>query len=310
MAPGQKKQIAVVDWERRESAARSESLEAADSLSALVDRDRDISEIVTGAVRESSRGGSSASSSSFAAGGGIAAIGGAVGGLIGVGGGSSSANTDAWQTSSRNTAANALNQLRDRTIQSASSVRSQRSSVVQTVRQGERVTATTESVANYNHCHAITVQYFEVLRHLLVRQRLVDVQECLFVPLQMSWFTAAKALRWRSALEVTVPRRLRAGFAALDRIAHAYVGSDLPTGRYADESLVSVQGDLRLRFELVRPRDKDDDEFDPGAWSPLLKLFGFDAQDFHRQSFASSSSRIESSSSASARGSPRPSSAC
>ena len=85
-------------------------------------------------------------------------------------------------------------------MQSASSVRSQRTSVVHTVAQGERVTATTESVANYNHCHAITIQYFEVLRHLLVRQRLVDVQECLFVPMLMSWFTRDKALRWRNTL--------------------------------------------------------------------------------------------------------------
>ena len=36
--------------------------------------------------------------------------------------------------------------------------------------------ATTESVANHNHCHAITVQYFEVLRHLRVTHELVDVQ--------------------------------------------------------------------------------------------------------------------------------------
>src|SRR5581483_10019488 len=105
-----------------------------------------------------------------------------------------------------------------------SSVRSLRSSVVQTVTQGERVIATTETVANYNHCHAITVQYFEVLRHLLVRQRLVDVQECLFVPLLMSWFTSAKALRWRNALASATPAQFRGGYAALDRLAANYVG--------------------------------------------------------------------------------------
>jgi hypothetical protein len=281
LAPGQKKQIAVVDWERREVASRTEILEAEESLEALVQRDRDVSDVVTGVVNERTRGGSRSSSSAVAGGIGIGVIIPPVGGLLGVGGGRSSASSSSWQTSSRSTAASALNQLRDRTVQSASAVRSQRSSVVQTVRQGERVTATTESVANYNHCHAITIQYFEVLRHLLVRQRLTDVQECLFVPLLMSRFTDDKALRWKDTLRRAVPRSLRKGFDALDRMENNYAGSDLPPGRFADGQILSVDGDLRIRFQLARPRDKDDDTFDPNAWNPLLKLFGFTPQDFY-----------------------------
>lgn len=282
LAPGQKKQLAVVDWERREVTSREESRTETEALAASLDRDRDISEIVNATLSESTRGGSSSSSGSIAAGLGIAAIIPPVGGLLGIGGGHSSADSSAWQESSRQTSANALNQLRDRTTQSASSVRSQRTSVVHTVAQGERVTATTESVANYNHCHAITIQYFEVLRHLLVRQRLVDVQECLLVPMLMSWFTQDKALRWRHTLYDVAPRQLRGGFDALDRIDAQYVGSDLPLGRYADDNLESVEGDLTIRFQLARPRDKDDD-FDPSTWNPLLKLFGFNPADFYGQ---------------------------
>ena len=81
-----------------------------------------------GTVNEMCSGGSSASTGSFGAGLGMAAIVPAVpaliGGLLGIGGGTSSADANAWQDSSRNTSANALNQLRDRTIQSASAVRS------------------------------------------------------------------------------------------------------------------------------------------------------------------------------------------
>ncbi|MBU1172329.1 MAG: helix-hairpin-helix domain-containing protein [Proteobacteria bacterium] len=281
LAPGQKKQISVIDWERRESATRSEILEERESLDASISRDRDISDVVSGTVNESMRGGSKSSSGSVAGGIGIGAILGPVGGLLGVGGGHASASSSSWQNSSRSTAASALNQLRDRTIQSASSVRSQRSSVVQTVQQGERVRATTETVANYNHCHAITIQYFEVLRHLLLRHRLTDVQECLFVPLMMSWFTDDKALRWKDTISPWVPRALRRGFGALDRIENNYEGSDFPLGRYADEQLLSVDGDLRLRFQIARPKDDENDEFDPNSWSPLLKLFGFTPQDFY-----------------------------
>ncbi len=206
-----------------------------------------------------------------------------IGGLLGIGGGTSSADANAWQDSSRNTSANALNQLRDRTIQSASAVRSMRSTVVQTMRQGERVTATTESLANYNHCHAITIQYFEVLRHLLVRQRLVDVQECLFVPLLMSRFNKDKALRWRNTLRPTLPTlNFRKGLDALERIDNNYVGSDLPVGRYADQTIDYVDGDLSIRFQLARPRDKNDD-FDAGAWTWLGNLLPFiDPEQFYK----------------------------
>lgn len=284
LAPGQKKQIAVVDWERRESAARSESIETREDLDASISRDRDINEIVNATVNESMRGGSKSSSGSIAGGIGVGAILGPVGGLIGVGGGTSSASSSSWQNSSRSTAASALNQLRDRTIQSASSLRSQRSTVVQTTRQGERIVATTETVANYNHCHAITIQYFEVLRHLLVRQRLADVQECLFIPLLMSRFDSGKAMRWRNTLRgAVINRRLRAGFDALERIKANYVGSDFPDGSYADQLVEHVDGDLQLRFEIARPRD-DNDDFDANAWLFLAKLFpSLSAADFHRQ---------------------------
>jgi hypothetical protein len=266
LAPGQKKQIAVLDWERRESAVRQESQQEEESLVATVSRDRDIGEMVNSVLTESSRGGSSADTGSFGGGIGIGAILGPVGGLLGIGGGSSSASSSAWQNSSRNVAANSLQTLRDRTSQAAAAMRAQRSTVIQSVSQGERVSVTTETVANYNHCHAMTVEYFEVLRHLIVRQRLVDVQECLFVPLQMSRFDRAKALRWRHTLQPCMPTRdLRLGFDALERIDNNYEGSDLPLGTYADQSLDYVEGDLSIRFQLARPRDKDDD-FDPVNW--------------------------------------------
>jgi hypothetical protein len=134
---------------------------------------------------------------------------------------------------------------------------------------------TTETVANYNHCHALTIEYFEVLRHMLVRQRLVDVQECLFVPLQMTRFDRAKALRWRNTLRAAVTERsLRAGFDALERIDASYEGSDFPVGTYADQPLEYVEGDITLRFQLARPRDKDDD-FDAAAWTWLGTLLPF-----------------------------------
>ncbi len=74
----------------------------------------------------------------------------------------------------------------------------------------------TEAIANNAHCHAMTVEYFEVLRHLQVSQDLHQVQECLLVPFAITPFSRSKALRWRDALEPIVRRpALRGAFGAL-----------------------------------------------------------------------------------------------
>jgi hypothetical protein len=280
LAPAQRKMIAIVDWERREEAERGEELTATEAMGASLQRDRDITDIVNGSLEEHASGGSRARSSSFGGGGALGFIGSGAAGLLGVGGATSSASSSSWQDSSRSTSAYALNQLRDRTLQSASAVRGQRSSVVQSVRQGERVTAQTEIVANYNHCHAMTVQYFQVLRHLLVRQRLVDVQECLFIPLLMSPFTPTKVVRWGSTLRPLLPPALRGGIEATERIQANYVGSDLPTGSYADEALEELDGELYLRFQLARPKDTNDD-FDPNTWGPVARLLRITTKEFY-----------------------------
>lgn len=264
LAPAQKKQIVIVDWERRETAARTEQLDASEEMDASFSRDRDISEIVHATASEQMRGGSSARTSAFGGGLGLA-----IGPLVlGAAGGSSSASSSAWQNSARQTAADSLQQLRDRTVQGASAVRSQRSTVVQTAQQGESTRVQSEVVANYNHCHAMTIEYFEVLRHFQISQELTDVQECLFVPLMMSRFDAFKALRWReSLLRFLRNRALRGGFDALERIRNSYQGSDLPLGTYAEETLEDLDGELRISFILARPQDGVDDAIDAARWN-------------------------------------------
>ena len=202
LAPGQKKQLATIDWDRRETAARQATRQANESLDAVLVHDRDVSDIINSALTEHDRGESSAS---------VSAVGGGIGGFIGpvvFGGGaaSSSASSTAHAHNARDVTASALNQAQDRTSQAANSVRSQRITVVQSARQGESMRVQTDVVANHNHCHAITMEYFEVLRHFQVSVELADVQECLFVPLAISPFTPAKALRWRGSLMPALSR--------------------------------------------------------------------------------------------------------
>jgi Papain-like cysteine protease AvrRpt2 len=270
LAPCQKKQIAVIDWDRRAVTARMESRTAAESLQATVSRDRDISEIISTTLTESMRGGSKAKT--WSAGGGFGAFIGPL--VIGGGGGASGASSTAWQNSARHVAGSSLQQVRDRTLQAASSTRSQRSTVVQTVRQGETMRVQTEVVANHNHCHAVTMEYFEVLRHFQVSHELADAQECLFVPMAVSYFNGDRALRWRESLSTALRRpELAGGFDALQRVQSNWVNTDYPPARYADEEVRYLDGELHISFDLPRPADTDDTQlFDAAQWVPYHGL--------------------------------------
>jgi hypothetical protein len=277
LAPGQRRRIAVVDWDRRSASAQEERLEFEEELDALLSRDRDVMEIVGTHLHEETSAGSR--NTTWGAAGGIGAgfIGEGFGIFGGVAGGGGGSDSTAWQQSARRFSADARQQLRDRVGQRASSVRNQRSTVVQSVAQGERLRAETELVANYNRCHAITIEYFEVMRHFLITHELADVQECLFVPLPMNAFDRGKALRWREPLSRYLKDgRLRPAFTAIERIADNWVGWDYPEARFSEEAPVTLEGELRISFLLPRPRDDEDGQYQVDMWRPLAAFLPVD----------------------------------
>ncbi len=279
LAPGQKKQIVVFDWERRESAANTQSVEVEESLSSSLTRDRDILEIARGTTSENLRGSSRAST-----GGVSGSVGGVIGGvLFGVSGGYSTSSSRASQDSFRQVSASDQQRLSDRLVQSANAVRSMRSTVIQTVAQGERFEVSAESVANYNHCHALTIQYYEVLRHFKIRQRFAEARECLFVPLLMSTFDLKKLLRWREPLAAGLfDRRLRTGFDAGDRVANEWQDSNFPSGTYASEAIITASGQLQFRLSIQRPLDEIV-EVDDTDRPPVVPPSRISAAIFHKK---------------------------
>src|SRR5262249_43220050 len=120
-------------------------------------------------------------------------------------GGSSSAWSSSSQDSTRSLAASFVNYLRDQTIQAANDFRGQRVTTVQQQEQSETASAMSETVANRNACHAVTIQYFEVLRHFRVDYELSAVRECLYIPMPIEKFDRDKVLRWRSILMRYLP---------------------------------------------------------------------------------------------------------
>lgn len=282
LAPGQKKQIAVLDWERRESAANSQSLDYEESLNNTLIRDRDISEVINATLNENIRASSKATTGGwgFGMGGAVMGVfnGGTFGALHGISGGKSSSGSTASQNSHRDSTASSLQSISDRTTQAASAVRSQRATVIQTVSQGERVQATAESVANYNHCHAVTIQYFEVLRHFSVHTRLAGVQECLFIPLHITSFDLEKSLRWRNSLENCLTRpHLSKGFDAILRILKEkenaedyYTSIGFPKMHFAEQPMKAISGALFMEFTFFNTQEgKVSDDL-----VKLLRVFG------------------------------------
>src|SRR6185312_8542064 len=255
LAPGQKRQVVMVDWNRFETGVRTESRTVAESFSADLSRDRDVAEIVNSTITESIRAGSS--TRTWGGGGGIGLGIPFSGGFFGLGvaGGGGGSEGDAWQNSARSLSASAGQNISDRTQQAATAVRSQRATVVTSRQQNESVSVTAEVVANYNHCHSMTVEYFEVLKHYRVDLELAAVRECLFIPLQMTRFDEMKALRWRDPLSQFLRNdNLAGGFDAIERILTSYVDSDLPLARYADEAVTELWGELRVELNIRRPR--------------------------------------------------------
>ena len=64
LAPGQKKQIVVFDWERREAGSNTQSIDFEEGLSNTLTRDRDIFEVAKGTINERSKGSSKTTTAS------------------------------------------------------------------------------------------------------------------------------------------------------------------------------------------------------------------------------------------------------
>ncbi|MEL6539289.1 MAG: hypothetical protein AAFP93_00745 [Bacteroidota bacterium] len=287
LAPCQKKQIAIFDWDRQESASREDSTSVSERLDAHLDRDRDVTDIVNTAMNEVVSGNSSSSMSSESKTRGFSAnIGGSgSNGAVSVSGGmsfssgrqsaQSQSSAQSFQQGARNLSGKAMQQYRDSIMQSSSAVRSQRATVVQAVRQGEAMRAQTEVIANHNHCHAITIQYFEVLRHFAIEQQLADVQECLFIPFEITPFTTEKLLRWQHTLRYVLrDRTLQGGFEALERIKDHLAQAGVQN--MAQELIQRLEGELTLDIVINRPEDQQDEQrtFDPAAWQSVSRFLG------------------------------------
>ncbi len=71
------------------------------------------------------------------------------------------------------------------TEQNAEAARTRRATVVREVSEAGEAHASTRVVANYNHAHALTVLYFEVVEVYAVETRVQAAKPCVFVPMAL-----------------------------------------------------------------------------------------------------------------------------
>jgi hypothetical protein len=249
LAPGEMTRIAVVDWARSVSASRDEAIQATDALTHVQLRDRTIDEVVTSAASEFQGGGSLLGSiASIAATAAGTVAGGPAGGFaanraassLGLGFGASVSAGD------RDVTAHTTNKLADSIQQHSTLVRDQRSTVVVQSAQSETGTASSRVVRNYNHSHAMTVLYYEVLRHYRVVVRSDQGRPAILIRRPIALFTPSAVVTHRLVLEqLLIDPALRPGFAIIEQLIGYAMLKQAPVKDAAAEPILGFELSLR-----------------------------------------------------------------
>ena len=277
LAPGQKKQIVVLESSHSLSGAESQTLAQGERLAAGLVSDRLITDQLSGGLSEDLSGRSKAHTSGMSVGLGASASYGGIGASLGVAGGFANSNSSASQNSARNISQFFGEKLRQTLMQNAESYRQLNASVVTTVTEGQDYGVTAETVANHNHCHSLTMMYFEVLRHYAIYQELAQVEECVFVPLLMTHFSTENIYKWKDILATNllpIPSNtylhpfsllfrqhpLLKAFDANERIKTNYQRVDFPPegATYADGEIRQIKGRFGMNVNIPRPKTKYD----------------------------------------------------
>jgi hypothetical protein len=263
LAPGESTRVAMIDWSRQQTAMQREAEGQTEMLTGDITRKRALTEVQNAVATETQTGFSNTSATSRSMqGGGGAGIGiGALtlGGSFSAANAQSSSATVTGSSGVRNIAAAMSQNVADSTHQAASSARDRFASVVRELSQAEHEQLSTRVVANYNHMHALTMQYYEVVQIFRTVVGLHRFEPCLFVPMKVVDFSGGPS-SFGGAADLLV-RRFRAALqaAALDEQTRVQLRADAlglvrvqPTATNTDGSAIPRQAlpaDVEAAFE-------------------------------------------------------------
>lgn len=224
LAPGESTRIAMIDWSRRSIGKQDEAVSETESLSNVTEHSRALSEVTSAVAQEAQSGFSETEAQAFSQQSGSAAGIGLGPLTIGESGGSAQSISHAKSFSSssgrRDLSAAMTQNVVDRTQQHANAARNRRATVVKEISQTEREQVSSRVVTNYNHMHALSVQYYEVVQIYRVSVALTRIEKCLFIPMAL--------IDFRNPALVRQFKDVLRG-AAIDPDAAALLGTDLDT---------------------------------------------------------------------------------
>ncbi len=185
LAPGEVTRVAMIEWQRKSTASSTKSAEQSESVQAGTDQGTAMSAVQNAVAHETQFGSSSVMNMAVQSEAGVSAA------FLGTGASASVSSsfglglTASMSQGDRNLAANAVKSINQKTLETSQAVRSRRSTEIQEVSQSEAESATTRVLANYNHMHALTMMYFEVLQIFQLSTDVIRSQRCIFLPMKL-----------------------------------------------------------------------------------------------------------------------------
>lgn len=200
LAPGEQQRIAVTEGFATAEVRETEVLDIAERAQAATRQDSSTQAVFQSAFEEHVRASSSyenqARSSSWGVAGGLGGVvGGGIGALIGgvgaAGGGGKSygqGNTQSALDGARQYASSAGQAMQSSVEQESAARRRAARSAIRLATETDSRTVTTKVITNHNKAHALTVQFWEVLRRFVIKTDVEGVTLACFVPLDLVRF--------------------------------------------------------------------------------------------------------------------------
>ena len=293
LAPGEATRVAMLDWSRRTAGTRDESGSESEQLANTTAHTRALNEVTSAVASEAQAGFSRAASTSTASQSGTASgdvvfkpkEGAPAIGLEGTSTGfaTNTTNASSFAVSAGRRDVNAFmaQNVSDATNQAAHAARARRATVVQEVSEDEKATASTRIVANYNHMHALTVSYYEVMQLYRVEVALERIERCLFIPMKLIDFSTKPSL--------TPQQRFALADRALDeRIARALRSRhDIVTAIFKPKGSVTDPAQ-KNGFKPVLPKE---DELH-GVFGEAAQIIGSDGLSLPKQTIVSTATVV------------------
>ena len=206
LAPGESTRIAVTSWDRATTGDRQEAVTQTEDTDSETSEHQAINEVTDAVAKETQTGSSTAKSESDSSQHGSS---GGLGALFWHFGGSSSSShqhslaTNISRSSGTRSLSTRMNRdLHQSTHQQATSARARRSAVVQETTAAEGGKMSTRVVTNYNHMHALSVQYYETVQTYRVVTKATKYDRHAFIPFKPFDFKDYRVIeRYRGVLE-------------------------------------------------------------------------------------------------------------